>query len=288
MKNYYEILGVERSASDDDIKKAYRKLASKFHPDKISDEAEKIVAEEKFKEIKEAYEVLSNKTKRSQYDNPQTRGADFFDINDILEQMRRAQRAHMTPEFVAQISLLDAYSGFNMRVVVNGEKDEVAIPPGFPHEGRGQFTTKGGKPVNVTVLINDPLFKVKSVHGASQGVRSLGADNVEFTGVIDTGDLHITIDVDALDLLIGSWESIPDCTGERLDIRVPSGFNPKNRLKVKGKGYNHWSVQKDRADARGDIYVSVNPVFKSLRELDHEKIKTLYEATKPKDSDATH
>lgn len=70
--NYYDILGVNKNASDDEIKKAYRKLASKWHPDKFAtkSEAEKKEAEDKMKEINEAYETLSDKNKRAAYDNP--------------------------------------------------------------------------------------------------------------------------------------------------------------------------------------------------------------------------
>ena len=64
-KDYYKILGVERSASQDEIKKAYRKLAVKYHPDKNPDDK---VAEEKFKEISEAYQVLGNADSRKKYD----------------------------------------------------------------------------------------------------------------------------------------------------------------------------------------------------------------------------
>src|ERR1700753_2843511 len=70
-KDYYEILGVTRTASDADIKKAFRKLAREFHPDVSKDKKK---AEEKFKEINEAYEVLSDKEKRQKYD---TLGADW-------------------------------------------------------------------------------------------------------------------------------------------------------------------------------------------------------------------
>src|SRR3989338_10259037 len=62
MKDYYKILGIDRNASDDDIKKAYRKLAHQYHPDKASGDSEK------FKEINEAYQILSNKEKRAQFD----------------------------------------------------------------------------------------------------------------------------------------------------------------------------------------------------------------------------
>ena len=69
-RDYYEVLGVAKDASEADIKKAYRKAAMKYHPDKFSSasEKEKKDAEEKFKEINEAYQVISDKEKRAQYD----------------------------------------------------------------------------------------------------------------------------------------------------------------------------------------------------------------------------
>jgi molecular chaperone DnaJ len=82
-KNYYEILGVPRDASENDIKKAYRKLALKYHPDKWvnGSEAEKKEAEQKFKEIAEANDILSNPEKRNKYDNG---GLSDIDLEDIF------------------------------------------------------------------------------------------------------------------------------------------------------------------------------------------------------------
>lgn len=82
-KNYYDILGVSKTATQDEIKKAYRKIAVKYHPDKNPGNKE---AEEKFKEAAEAYSVLSDENKRKEYDNPMTGGANFnsnFNFNDF-------------------------------------------------------------------------------------------------------------------------------------------------------------------------------------------------------------
>ena len=87
MKDYYEILGVSKDATEDDIKKAYRKLATKWHPDRWvnASDAEKKTAEEKFKEINEANEVLSDKQKRMEYDMRDSDGMpNDFDINDVM------------------------------------------------------------------------------------------------------------------------------------------------------------------------------------------------------------
>jgi molecular chaperone DnaJ len=89
-KDYYEVLGLQRGASDDEIKRAYRKLALKYHPDRNQNNKE---AEEKFKEINEAYQVLSDPQKKAQYDqfgtadfgNMGSGGAGFggFDFSDF-------------------------------------------------------------------------------------------------------------------------------------------------------------------------------------------------------------
>ena len=82
-KNYYEILGVSKDANSDDIKKAYRNLSKKYHPD-VNPEGE-----QKFKEIAEAYSILSDDQKRKQYDNPSSNpfGGGGVDIDEFLRNM---------------------------------------------------------------------------------------------------------------------------------------------------------------------------------------------------------
>ena len=115
-KNYYEILGVNKNATQDEIKNAYHKLAMKFHPDRhVNDsEEEKKKAEEKFKEISEAYEVLSNEEKRKEYDNPSS-PFDYFrkqafrhGFNPFEQENVKVGRAI---RFNLTISLEEAYNG---------------------------------------------------------------------------------------------------------------------------------------------------------------------------------
>ncbi len=81
VRNYYEILGVSRNASADEIKRAYRTLARQYHPDRNPGNK---AAEEKFKDINEAYEILSDQTRRLQYDRSQTKKVLAIVIMSIL------------------------------------------------------------------------------------------------------------------------------------------------------------------------------------------------------------
>lgn len=86
MKDYYKILGINENANQDEIKKSYRKLAVQYHPDKNPDNKE---AEEKFKEINEAYEILSDENKKNQYDNFRKYGGGGEQLNNMDEILRR-------------------------------------------------------------------------------------------------------------------------------------------------------------------------------------------------------
>ena len=274
MKDYYTALGVSKNASEEDIKTAFRKLASKHHPDKGGDA-------EKFKDTKEAYEVLSDAQKRAAYDSPQSQQADFMSVHDIINQMRRAHSAggfgnfKQVYEFVIDVPMLEAYKGFVMRINVGGKDDEVKIPNGIPNSARGQYKTKNGEQVMVTVRFAAGPYITKTINEVTQIVDSTGT---RFTGEIDSGLVEYMIDVDALDIILGAWIDVVDFTGEKCTMRIPSGHNPNHKLRIKGKGYVNWNIQKGEAQiARADMYVKLNPQFKQPKDLDVSKVKALYD-----------
>lgn len=274
----YETLDVPKNASDDEIKKAYRKLASKYHPDKVTDEAEKKVVEAKFKEIKDAFEKIETADKRARLDNPQPEFQQFSDINDILNQMRAHAQMNQVFEFVTQLPIEAAFKGHTLDVSFNGTKDRIVLPAGIPNGARGQFRSEGGKNCVVVVQFAPSNFETKNINEA----RQIIGPNGQPTGEIDTGDLTTTVDVEALDILIGAWIQVSDFLGEKFQVRVPAGFNITQRLKLKGKGYKNWSVKIDRAvDHRADLYIRINPIFKQPKDLDSTKVQTLYDLTRP-------
>lgn len=122
MADYYEILGVGKSASVDDIKRAYKELALKYHPDRNNGNKE---AEEKFKEINEAYQVLSDKDKRYRYDNPQNTGGSFgggfpFNFGDMFggfgRRTRNAPRQGGDIAISINITLYEAIFGKTQKI----------------------------------------------------------------------------------------------------------------------------------------------------------------------------
>jgi DnaJ-class molecular chaperone len=273
MTTYYEDLGVSKDATGDEIKKAYRKLASKHHPDKGGDA-------EKFKQIQTAYDVLSDETKRAQYDNPPTQGdgfQQFSDINDILRQMRAQAQVHQVYELMTQLPIVNAYKGHTMEFRLGNTADKVILPAGIPNGARGQFKSEGGKTVVVTVHFMPSEFETVAINEA----RPIIGPNGQPTGEINTGDLTTSVKVNALDILLGAWVHVTDFLGDQYQVRVPAGHNIDNPLRLKGKGYKNWSIKTDKSvDHRADLYIRVIPVFKQAKDLDPTKVQVLYDLNK--------
>ena len=120
MNNYYEILGVSKDATQDDIKRAYRKLAIQYHPDKNPD------GDEKFKQIAEAYDIIGNESKRIDYDNrlnnPFAGGGNRMSYEDFISQMfgnqNNNQKRKTAPDKIikVQISPIESYKGLDKKI----------------------------------------------------------------------------------------------------------------------------------------------------------------------------
>lgn len=277
MTDYYSILGVAEDATDDDIKQAYRKLASKHHPDKGGDA-------EKFKEMQAAYDVLSDSKKRAAYDaRGSSDDSEFMSMSDIMEKMRAAHMRNgfnnvhfkQVYEFVSEVAMLDAYKGYTMSMNIDGKPDEVVIPKGVPNYARGQYKSKNGNDVVVTVRFAPSPYHVKMINEVTQIIDSTGQ---RYTGEIDSGTVEYSLQIDVLDILLGAWVDVIDFMGEKCTMRVPAGHSPDHKLRIKGKGYVHWNIQKGAANvARADMLVKLIPVYKQPKDLDKTKVKALYD-----------
>jgi curved DNA-binding protein len=249
-KDYYKTLGVERGASEDEIKKAYRKLARKFHPD-VSKEPN---AKERFQEVSEAYETLHNKEKRAAYDSLGSfrPGQDFrpppdwfdrfgghsfgrrgeadlggVDLSDLFESLgaRFGQRGNVRIkgqdyEVQLRLTLNEAGTGVERILPLDGKEIRVRIPRGATDGERLRLRGKGGPGVNGgppgdlyldIVLEPHPLFRV-SGH-----------------------DLDIEVPLAPWEAALGTSVEVPTLEG-RVTMKVPAGSKSGQKMRLAGKG----------------------------------------------------
>lgn len=240
-KDFYEILGVSRDASQDEIKKAYRKLANKYHPDKNPDDPD---AEEKFKEASSAYATLGDKEKRRMYDRfgntepPRMRtrpsGMDAF-WNMSFGGRRETFIPHI--EQYLKISFMEAFSGKKVHTSVNRQD------PCEECSGRGYASDADVEICPVckgSGQIAETMMRVMRVVSTCPNCNGLGSR---------------------------IKKTCTSCNGKgaklntfKMDITVPPGTEPGKILRVQGAG--HWA--KD-ADQRGDVFlrlaVEQHPLF---------------------------
>jgi curved DNA-binding protein len=249
--DYYNILGVPRNASPDDIKKAYRKLAMQHHPDRGGDH-------NKFAEINSAYEVLSNSDKKSAYDNPHSqfnfnsqdfRGGHQHPFHDMFSQAMNGGRGQgRTPRnrditVQATVSLTDVLTGKNLII---------------------QYRLASGKLETVTVDI-----PAGARHSDVIRYEGLGDDgNLRFP----RGDLHVRvrlektknwqrednnlitkIQTNLFDLLLGCVIIITTLDNKQLELKIPQGTKPGTVFNITGYG-----IPDLHTGRKGNIYVSVD------------------------------
>jgi DnaJ-class molecular chaperone len=227
--SHYQTLGVAKTATPDEIKKAYRKLASQHHPDKGGDTAT-------FQKIEEAYRILSDPQQRQQYDSPMPQGNPFggtpggfnfnfngHDLNDLFGQMfnQHHQRHPNQPHVYRtslNITLEQSYSGGSQPMKLQTPTQlyavNIEIPKGVIDGGQMRF---------------DNL-----IPNASLIVEFRVAPHLKFErkGV----DLYCNQQVSVLDLIVGSTFEFTTISGKTLEVRIPPKTQPHKHIKISGEG----------------------------------------------------
>jgi len=281
-QDFYETLGVSKSATKDEIKSAYRKQAMQWHPDRNKSPD----AEEKFKEINEAYEVLSNTEKKSAYDqfghaafDPSSgnfgghtysqqngpfnftwqsqggnQGADFdfggfSNPFDIFEQFFGGagvnfggQQRRQIPTYKIELSFLDAALGCEKEVSLDGSKKKIKIPAGVDDGQRIKF-----RDFNLYIdVLPDKIFKR------------------------DGNDVYVSQSISISQAILGDIIQVPTLSGN-LKVRVKSGTQPSTLIRLRGQG-----IKDINGYGVGDLYIRLNVVIPSrLSAKQKELIKEL-------------
>ncbi len=251
-KDFYKILGVSKDVSDADLKKAYRKLAKEYHPDRNPGDAK---AEARFKDISEAYDVLSDANQRKEYDAIRAmgggarftaggQGAGFEDVFSNL--FGGGFQNQGFPGFggfggfgpqrgsdlttTSTINFIDSIHGTQLKLTVHGETVNVKVPAGIQDgqklkvKGKGQQSPNGGPAGDLVVTI-----KVKP-----HPVFSRDGEN-----------LRVTVPITITEAILGATISVPTLGAEPVKLKVAPGTPNGRTLRVKGRGVQLPSKQGD-------------------------------------------
>lgn len=270
--NYYDILGVQKQASPEDLKKAYKQASMKHHPDRGGDA-------EHFKKVAEAYGILKDPQKRQQYDNPQHSfnsqqfqgGGHAFDINDIMSQFgfgggmgpgARQQMRNQDITIGCDVSIEEVFNGKNIIAnyrLNNGREQtiDIQIPQGvrqgdkIRYAGMGQHDIQQVRPGDLYVQI---VIK--------------GTNDYEVNGL----DLITTKRINTLALITGCVIRISVPGGSSVNLNIPGGTPPNTTLKITGKGLLN------RGGNSGNVLVKI--VGQTPSGLDQEDLNIIKEIGK--------
>ena len=271
--DYYKILEVDKKATEAEIKKAYRKMARKYHPDLNPNDK---TAEQKFKEINEANEILSNVDSRKKYDqhgenwqhaddinkqqqqqkqysntgggfgNAQSGGQEYSDFFESVfggggsSRQRGSQRQFKGQDFNAelQLDLKDVFEAHKRTLTVNGKNIRLTIPAGVEN---GQ-------------IIKIPGHGADGQNGGPKGDLYITFSiNNDANYKRDKENLYSTIDLDLYTAVLGGEITIPTFDG-KVKFKVAAGTQNGDQVKLKGKGFPVYK----KVGQFGDLFVSYN------------------------------
>jgi curved DNA-binding protein len=281
--NYYEMLGVTKNASSAEIKKAYRTLAIKYHPDRNLGNK---VAEEKFKDINEAYEVLSDQTRRVQYDQSINR-KNFINKTGLgnFGRNNTAERANTENRSRSRVESEDYRPGTTKRTrVVNSRpvrRDiEAKLTLGLDEAYRGgkrKIRLEDGRSLEVDMpakMIDGQRIRLKG-QGIEEGdlyLKITVARHPFFE--IQGENIYCQVPVTPTEAILGSAIEVPTIDG-LVKVSVPNGVRSGQRLRLANKGYF------DKSGNRGDQLVEIQiftpkEISEQEKEL-YEKLRALEE-----------
>lgn len=309
-EDYYKTLGIEKSASADEIKKAYRKLALKYHPDR--NPTDKKGAEEKFKKISEAYAVLSDPEKRQQYDNygSEAFSRKFsqedifrgFDINDILRDLGFGGLGGFTvfggggprgrrQTYTQRVDPYSEYFGeqqYRQTMQQRGEDLEYNLSITLEEAATGAEKKIALRQANATQELK---VKIPPGIGSGQKLRLPGKGSPGYSGA-PAGDIYLNIQVlphpvftrEGDDIVaevsvkfsqaaLGTTVDVPTLNGQTKRIKVPPGTQSNMRIRMKGFGLPHF-----KGSGKGNEYVKINVIVpRKLSEKQQELVKKMSE-----------
>jgi len=277
--DYYKILGVNKNASKEDIKKSYRKLAMKYHPDHTEGNKS---AEEKFKKISEAYAVLSDKEKRKQYDTFGAAGFQQrfsqedifkgFDFDNIFSELFGKTRRFSGRGNGMRFSFGDGapFDGYQKQQKARSKGADLVyeLPLTLEEVATGTSKTVSyqhqGRSEKITVKIPKGMISGKKLRVAGKGdtdpyggppgdlyIQStvLGDKVYDFKGY----DLYMYREIKLSEALLGSSISVPTLGKKELSLKIPPGTKHKTKMRLAGHGLPHM-----HGKDKGDLYVYIH------------------------------
>lgn len=296
MENYYDLLGVAKTASEAEIKKAYRKLAMQYHPDRNPNDKS---AEEKFKKINEAYAVLSDADKKRQYDtvgdsrfHQQYSSEDIFrgtDFSSIFDEMGLGGRnSFFSSFFGGQAGGGRAGGGFGQQGPAKGQDVEFPVSIGFLDAYRGvekpiSFKLTDGTGREMTVKIPKGIKTGAKLRIGGRGAPSRNGgqpgdlfiivsilEHPEFKRVDD--NIEVTLNLKVSEAFLGASKTVHTPEGEK-KIKIPAGVKAGTKVRLKGLGFPI------AGGGTGDLFAVVDlDVKKDLNSAQKHAIEAMAEA----------